>query len=61
VGGRGFIDAIYFSVTTFSTLGLGDVTPISDIGKLIVMLEAVLGYLMGGLLIGILVRRLIGN
>jgi Ion channel/Pentapeptide repeats (9 copies) len=61
VSGRGFIDAIYFSVTTFSTLGLGDVTPISDIGKLIVMLEVVLGYLMGGLLIAILVRRLIGN
>jgi hypothetical protein len=61
VNGRGFFDGIYFSVTTFSTLGLGDVTPISDIGKLIVMCEAILGYLMGGLLIAILVRRLIGN
>jgi hypothetical protein len=61
VNGRGYFDAIYFSVTTFSTLGLGDITPISDIGKLTVMLEAILGYLMGGLLIAILVRRLIGN
>jgi Ion channel/Pentapeptide repeats (9 copies) len=57
----GYLSAVYFSVTTFSTLGLGDITPISDIGKLVVMLEAILGYLMGGLLIAILVRRLIGN
>jgi len=61
VNGRGYFDAIYFSVTTFSTLGLGDITPTSDIGKLTVMLEVILGYLMGGLLIAILVRRLIGN
>jgi hypothetical protein len=59
--GKGFVDAIYFSVTTFSTLGLGDITPASQIGKLVVMAEVVLGYLMGGLLIAILVRRLIGN
>jgi Ion channel/Pentapeptide repeats (9 copies) len=57
----GYLNAVYFSVTTFSTLGLGDITPISAIGKLVVMLEAILGYLMGGLLIAILVRRLIGN
>jgi len=61
VSGRGLFDAIYFSVTTFSTLGLGDITPVSDIGKLVVMLEVVLGYLMGGLFIAILVRRMIGN
>jgi Ion channel/Pentapeptide repeats (9 copies) len=59
--GKGFTDAIYFSVTTFSTLGLGDVTPASDVGKVIVIVEVALGYLMGGLLIAILVRRLIGN
>src|SRR5713101_5285302 len=53
VSGRGFFDAIYFSVTTFSTLGLGDVTPVSNIGKLIVMAETILGYLMGGLFIAI--------
>jgi hypothetical protein len=57
----GFLDAIYFSVSTFSTLGLGDITPISGIAKLVVMFEVIVGYLMGGLLIAILVRRLIGN
>ena len=55
------LDALYFSVVTFTTLGFGDITPISHIGKVLVMLEVILGYLMGGLLIAILIRRLIGN
>jgi hypothetical protein len=56
-----FVNALYFSVTTFSTLGLGDITPISAIGKFIAMSEVIVGYLTGGLLIAVLVRRLIGN
>lgn len=59
--GHGIVDAIYFSITTFSTLGLGDVTPATSLGKLIVSAEVILGYLMGGMFIAILVRRLIGN
>ncbi len=58
---HGFFDALYFSVTTFSTLGLGDVAPVALAGKIVVMIEVVSGYLMGGLFIAILVRRLIGS
>jgi hypothetical protein len=61
IGGHGIFDAVYFSVTTFSTLGLGDIVPRSSLGKLVVMIEVTTGYLMGGLLVAILVRRLIGN
>lgn len=57
----GVIDAIYFSVTTFTTLGFGDITPNTVSGKILVILEVLLGYIMGGLLVAILVRRIIGN
>jgi len=56
--GHGVIDAIYFSVTTFATLGLGDITVHSEIGRIVVSIEVIVGYLMGGLFIAILVRRL---
>jgi hypothetical protein len=59
--GNGLIDAIYLSITTFTTLGIGDITPSTPLGKLVVTTEVTIGYLMGGLLIAILVRRLIGN
>lgn len=55
------IDAIYFSAVTFSTLGFGDIVPETDFGKILVIVEVAFGYIMGGLLIAILVRRTIGN
>lgn len=56
-----FFDAIYFSVVTFTTLGFGDIFPERTLGKILVMVEVALGYIMGGLLIAILIRRTIGN
>lgn len=55
------IDAIYFSIITFSTLGFGDIVPDNNVGKIIVATEVALGYAMGGLLVAILVRRTIGS
>lgn len=34
----------YFSVITFSTVGFGDITPVSDIAKFVVMLEIFLSF-----------------
>ena len=34
----------YFSMTTFSTVGFGDITPISEIARFIVMLEIFLSF-----------------
>ena len=36
----------YFSVITFSTVGYGDITPVSDIARFIVMLEIFLSFFL---------------
>lgn len=43
----------YFSIVTFTTLGFGDVTPISLWGEICVTLEVVLGYFALGLLVSV--------
>ena len=58
--GASFINSIYFSVATFATVGYGDVIPITLLQKTVVISEILLGYLMGGLLVGILAKRVIG-
>jgi hypothetical protein len=50
--------AIYYSVVTFTTLGFGDVTPISSIAMIDVTLEVILGYVMLGGMISILATKL---
>lgn len=54
-----FWDRFYFSVLTFATLGFGTITPISLLGKLLVVLEVVAGYFMMGLLIAILSKKVL--
>jgi len=36
-------DSIYFSFVTFTTLGLGDIRPLNDLGKLLICCEAIIG------------------
>ena len=55
-GGR-VVDSIYFSVITFTTLGYGDISPTDDYAKIICSLEALLGGLSIGLLIGGVANR----
>lgn len=47
-----WLDAIYFSVITWTTLGYGDFHPGSDQVKIFVMLEALLGYIYMSVLVG---------
>jgi len=56
-----WFDYLYFSFVTFTTLGYGDITPISWYGKLMVVIEVMIGYVMLGLLVAILSRRIIGR
>lgn len=60
VMGGSFIDCLYFSIATFATVGYGDVVPVTIFEKVLVISEIVIGYLMGGLLVGILAKRVIG-
>ena len=48
----------YYSVVTFTTLGFGDVTPITWWAKFWVMAEVILGYVMLGGLISIFANKL---
>ena len=39
-------DFIYFSITTFATVGYGDIIPVSSIAKILVTLEIFLSFLI---------------
>lgn len=54
----GIDDYFYFSVVTFTTLGYGDLTPVTDFQKILVGLEAVSGYLMLGSFMALLQRKM---
>jgi len=41
---RQFFEFLYFSLITFSSVGFGDIVPISVSGKIIVMLEVLLSF-----------------
>ena len=45
------VSPLYFSVVTFTTLGYGDITPVTGVAQSIAMIEVLFGYVMlGGLL-----------
>lgn len=54
----GWLQSLYFSVITFTTLGFGDIIPINCIGQALATIEVMLGYLLLGTLIAILIRRI---
>ncbi|SLN59448.1 voltage-gated potassium channel [Roseovarius gaetbuli] len=43
IEGWSWIDALYFSVTTISTIGLGDLSPRTDFGKLFTIIYIFVG------------------
>lgn len=47
--------AVYFSFTTLTTLGYGDIIPVSSLAKMLTNLEAIIGQLYPAILIAILV------
>lgn len=56
---RNFLDAFYFSIVTMTTVGFGDVTPISNSGRLLTVLMILTGITLIPWQIGDLVKRLI--
>jgi len=53
---RILFDCFYFSFVTLTTLGYGDITPVSKVAKMLAVLEGVIGQLY----ITMLVARLVG-
>jgi voltage-gated potassium channel len=54
-----FLDAIYFSVSTVTTAGFGDITPSSQMGKLLTTLMILTGIVLIPWQLGDLVKRLV--
>jgi hypothetical protein len=57
----GFHDYLYFSFVTLTTLGYGDVTPISALAKSLTIVIAISGQLYLTILIAILVGKYLSN
>ncbi|HEY7293556.1 MAG TPA: ion channel [Dehalococcoidia bacterium] len=53
-GTSGLLAYLYFSGTTFFTLGLGDIAPIGAAGRIFTVIEAATGFGLLGLVIGYL-------
>ncbi len=54
-----FLDAVYFAVVTMTTVGFGDVTPISELGRLLTVLMIFTGIALIPWQVGDLIKRLV--
>lgn len=54
-----FLDAFYFSVVTMTTVGFGDVTPISELGRLLTVLMILTGVILIPWQVGDLIKGLV--
>lgn len=52
-----FIDCLYFSVTTQTTVGYGDIVPISISGKICAVIQVVFGYFYLAFLVALFVSN----
>jgi hypothetical protein len=58
IKGGALYNYFYFSVVSFTTVGFGDITPINGPEKLLVAFEILSGYVMLGMLINLIQRKL---
>lgn len=54
---RSYLRMTYFSVVTITTLGYGDISPISNTARVLVALESIAGLVLIGLFLNALARR----
>ncbi|MDX2270639.1 MAG: ion transporter [Cyanobacteriota bacterium] len=54
-----FLDAVYFSVVTMTTVGFGDITPVSEGGRLLTVLMILTGIALIPWQVGDLIKRLV--
>ena len=51
-------DSLYFSFVTFTTLGLGDIRPLNDLGKFLICFEAAIGAFLIALFVVVFARKM---
>lgn len=56
---RTFLDAVYFSIATMTTVGFGDVTPVSETGRFLTILMILTGIALIPWQLGDLIKRLV--
>ncbi|NET58534.1 MAG: ion transporter [Symploca sp. SIO2E6] len=56
---RTFVDAVYFSIVTMTTVGFGDITPISESGRLLTLLMIMTGIMLIPWQLGDLIKQLL--
>ncbi len=54
--GQFFLNSLYFTVVTMTTLGFGDIVPQTWDGKLLLIFQTLAGYIMFALMVGIITR-----
>lgn len=54
-----FLDAVYFSVATMTTVGFGDITPVSEMGRLLTVLMILTGIALIPWQLGDLIKQLL--
>lgn len=54
-----FLNAVYFSISTISTAGLGDITPVSQTGRLLTISMILTGLILVPWQLGDLIKRLV--
>lgn len=51
-------DCFYYSIVTFTTLGYGEIHPINSVGQLYVIIEVLIGYVILGLFVFLISRKI---
>lgn len=54
--GELFLNALYYTVVSMTTLGFGDIVPLTWDGKLLLIFQSMVSYVMFALMIGIVTR-----
>ncbi|GAB7023891.1 potassium channel family protein [Salidesulfovibrio brasiliensis] len=58
-GSAMLVDSLYFSVVTMTTLGFGDITPLTPLAKVLTVFECLTGYVMFALAVGMVTRGVV--